>query len=36
MHSFGQNMTTLNFALSAAIGRTLKAGDEILITQTRS
>jgi cysteine desulfurase family protein (TIGR01976 family) len=31
--SFGQNMTTLNFALSAAIGRTLKAGDEILITQ---
>src|SRR6202011_1549563 len=31
--SFGQNMTTLNFALSAAIGRTLNAGDEILITQ---
>ncbi|MDB6083728.1 MAG: cysteine desulfurase family protein subfamily [Gammaproteobacteria bacterium] len=31
--SFGQNMTTLNFALSAAIGRTLEAGDEILITQ---
>src|SRR6202035_2066680 len=31
--SFGQNMTTLNFALSAAIGRTLKAGDEVLITQ---
>jgi cysteine desulfurase family protein (TIGR01976 family) len=31
--SFGQNMTTLNFALSAAIARTLKAGDEVLITQ---
>ena len=31
--SFGQNMTTLNFALSAAIGRTLKQGDEVLITQ---
>jgi len=31
--SFGQNMTTLCFALSAAIGRTLKAGDEVLITQ---
>jgi hypothetical protein len=31
--SFGQNMTTLNFALSAAIGRTLVAGDEVLITQ---
>jgi cysteine desulfurase family protein (TIGR01976 family) len=31
--SFGQNMTTLNFALSAAIGRTLEAGAEILITQ---
>jgi cysteine desulfurase family protein (TIGR01976 family) len=31
--SFGQNMTTLNYALSAAIGRTLTAGDEILITQ---
>jgi cysteine desulfurase family protein (TIGR01976 family) len=31
--SFGQNMTTLNFALSAAIGRTLKPGDEVLITQ---
>jgi cysteine desulfurase family protein (TIGR01976 family) len=31
--SFGQNMTTLNFALSAAIGRTLKEGDEIVITQ---
>jgi cysteine desulfurase family protein (TIGR01976 family) len=31
--SFGQNMTTLNYSLSAAIGRTLKQGDEILITQ---
>jgi cysteine desulfurase family protein (TIGR01976 family) len=31
--SFGQNMTTLNFALSIAIGRTLKAGDEVLITE---
>ncbi len=31
--SFGQNMTTLNYALSAAIGHTLKKGDEILVTQ---
>ena len=31
--SFGQNMTTLNYSLSAAIGRTLTAGDEVLITQ---
>jgi cysteine desulfurase family protein (TIGR01976 family) len=31
--SFGQNMTTLNYSLSAAIGRTLKTGDEILITE---
>jgi len=31
--SFGQNMTTLNFALSAAIGATLQAGDEVVITQ---
>ncbi len=31
--SFGQNMTTLNFALSAAIGRTLEPGDEVLITE---
>lgn len=31
--SFGHNMTTLNFALSTAIGRTLEAGDEVLITQ---
>jgi selenocysteine lyase/cysteine desulfurase len=31
--SFGQNMTTLNFALATAIGRTLVPGDEVLITQ---
>jgi cysteine desulfurase family protein (TIGR01976 family) len=31
--SFGQSMTTLSFNLSAAIGRTLEKGDEILITQ---
>ncbi len=31
--SFGQNMTTLNYALSGAIGRTLNKGDEVLITQ---
>ena len=31
--SFGQNMTTLNFSLSHAIGRTLNAGDEVLITE---
>jgi cysteine desulfurase family protein (TIGR01976 family) len=37
--SFGQNMTTLNYSLSHAIGRTLKAGegdadaDEVLITE---
>jgi cysteine desulfurase family protein (TIGR01976 family) len=31
--SFGQNMTTLNFALSRAIARTLQAGDEVLITE---
>jgi cysteine desulfurase family protein (TIGR01976 family) len=31
--SFGQNMTTLNFALAGAIGRTLAPGDEVLITQ---
>ena len=29
---FGQNMTTLNFALSRALGRTFEAGDEILVT----
>jgi cysteine desulfurase family protein (TIGR01976 family) len=31
--SFGQNMTTLCYVLSAAIGRTLRAGDEVLITE---
>lgn len=31
--SFGQSMTTLCFALSTAIGRTLGPGDEVLITQ---
>ena len=30
--SFGANMTTLNFSLSQAIARELKAGDEIVIT----
>ena len=30
---FGQNMTTLLFALSRAIGRTLSAGDEIVVTR---
>lgn len=29
---FGPNMTTLTFAMSRAIGRKLKAGDEILLT----
>jgi cysteine desulfurase family protein (TIGR01976 family) len=29
---FGQNMTTITFALSRAIGRQLKPGDEILVT----
>jgi cysteine desulfurase family protein (TIGR01976 family) len=29
---FGQNMTTITFAISRAIGRQLKAGDEILLT----
>ncbi len=31
--SFGANMTTLNFSLSKAIGRSLQKGDEIVITQ---
>src|SRR5271168_4534994 len=31
--SFGQNMTTLNYALSGAIARTLQPGDEVVITQ---
>jgi len=30
--TFGQNMTTLNFLLSRAVGRTLQPGDEILTT----
>ena len=30
---FGQNMTTLNFALTRALGRTLQKGDEILVTR---
>jgi cysteine desulfurase family protein (TIGR01976 family) len=30
---FGQNMTTLNFGLTRALGRTLAAGDEILVTR---
>src|SRR5258707_1633981 len=29
---FGQNMTTITFALARAIGRELKVGDEILVT----
>jgi cysteine desulfurase family protein (TIGR01976 family) len=31
--AFGANMTTLNFALSRALGRTLQPGDEILVTR---
>ena len=30
---FGANMTTLTFALSRAIGRELKSGDELLVTR---
>jgi cysteine desulfurase family protein (TIGR01976 family) len=30
---FGQNMTTLNFALTRALGRNLRAGDEIVVTR---
>jgi cysteine desulfurase family protein (TIGR01976 family) len=30
---FGQNMTTLNFALTRALGRELRAGDEIVCTR---
>jgi cysteine desulfurase family protein (TIGR01976 family) len=30
---FGQNMTTLNFALTRALGRTLEPADEILVTR---
>jgi cysteine desulfurase family protein (TIGR01976 family) len=29
---FGQNMTTLNFALTRTVGRELSAGDEIVVT----
>lgn len=29
---FGPNMTTLNFALSRALGKTLSPGDEIVLT----
>jgi cysteine desulfurase family protein (TIGR01976 family) len=31
--AFGQNMTTLNFSLSRALGRTMQPGDEIVVTQ---
>ncbi|HEX9007299.1 MAG TPA: cysteine desulfurase-like protein [Bacteroidota bacterium] len=31
--SFGANMTSLNFSLAWAIGRALRKGDEVLITQ---
>jgi cysteine desulfurase family protein (TIGR01976 family) len=30
---FGANMTTLNFMLSRTVGRTLRSGDEILVTK---
>ena len=30
---FGQNMTTLNFALTRTVGRDLSAGDEIVLTR---
>src|SRR5215471_6336829 len=30
--AFGQNMTTITFALARAIGRELKPGDEIVVT----
>ena len=30
---FGANMTTLNFALTRTAGRTLRAGDEIVVTK---
>lgn len=30
---FGANMTTLNFSLSRALGKTLKPGDEIVLTR---
>jgi cysteine desulfurase family protein (TIGR01976 family) len=31
--SFGQNMTSLTFALSHALGRRLRPGDEVVVTQ---
>jgi cysteine desulfurase family protein (TIGR01976 family) len=31
--AFGANMTTLTFALSRALGRTWKAGDEVIVTR---
>jgi cysteine desulfurase family protein (TIGR01976 family) len=31
--TFGANMTTLNFALTRTVGRTLRKGDEILVTK---
>jgi cysteine desulfurase family protein (TIGR01976 family) len=31
--AFGQNMTTLNFSLTRAAGRELRAGDEIVVTR---
>jgi selenocysteine lyase/cysteine desulfurase len=31
--AFGANMTTLNFSLSRAAGRELRAGDEIVVTR---
>jgi cysteine desulfurase family protein (TIGR01976 family) len=31
--SFGANMTTLNYALSRAIGRLLEPGDEVIVTE---
>lgn len=31
--AFGQNMTTLNFSLSRAIGRTLRPGDHVIVTR---
>ena len=30
---FGQNMTSLTFSVSRAIGRTLRAGDEVVVTR---
>src|SRR6185437_14612443 len=30
---FGQNMTSLTFHLSRAFGRTLRSGDEVLVTR---